>query len=107
MSPGVCLIPRYAMRQEAPGGGVPLRREEVSPVLPDEPGAEEGRGLRAVGQFPESGDPAHQEHRQHAEPERELVDAEPAEVDARTKVMAFQAYDAAEGRHGVRVETMS
>ncbi len=42
------LVPGHAVREDAPGGGVPLRREEIAPVLTDEPGTEEGRTFRTV-----------------------------------------------------------
>lgn len=82
------------MRKETPGGGVALRWEKVTPVLPDEPGAENGRDFGAVCQLPEFGDPSHDEYGEHTESKRELVNAKSAEVDARPKTMAFEAQHA-------------
>lgn len=91
------------MLQEAPGGRVALRRDEIAPVLPDEPGTEEGRDLRSARQFPELGDAACYEDREDHEPERELVDAKPADVDARTEPVPFQVqHEARVGRDGER-----
>jgi len=61
--------------QKAPGRGVPLRRKEIAPVLPDEPRAEEGGELCAARQVPHLGEPAGEEDCENAEPQRELVDA--------------------------------
>jgi hypothetical protein len=82
------------VRQEAPTGGVPLRREEVSPVLADEPRPHQSRGFGTARQFPELSDSAHEEKREHGEPQSELVNAKAAEVDARAESMSFQAYHA-------------
>lgn len=78
------------MGQKAPRRGVPLRREQVAPVLADEKRAEEGGELCAAGQVPRLGDPAGEEDSEDGEPERKLVDAKPEEIDARTKPMPFQ-----------------
>jgi len=87
--------------QQAPGGGIPLGRKEIAPVLSDEPRPEDGRNFRPVRQAPEFGDPADEENCKHAEPERELMDADSTEVDARTKPVSFQA------QHARRVDTNS
>ena len=79
------------MGQKAPGRGVPLRREEIAPVLPDEPGAEKGGELCAAGQVPRLGDPTGDEDEEDGDAERKLVDAKAEEVDARTKPVPFQA----------------
>lgn len=79
------------MRQKAPGRGVALRRKEVAPVLPDEPSAEQGRSFRAVCQVPEFRDSADEKYGEYGQPQCELVDAESAEIDARTQSMPFQA----------------
>ena len=88
----------HPVRQETPRRGVPLRRKEVAPVLSDEPGAEESRDLGATRQFPELREPADKEDGEHAETQGELVDAEAADVDARTKPVAFEA------QHGLRLD---
>ena len=95
----VGLVARHPVRQEAPGRGVPLRREEVAPVLADEPRAENGRYFGAAGQVPEFCDTARGEDREYAEPQRELVDAETAQVHARTEPVPFQA------QHGAKLTT--
>src|ERR1700758_905266 len=81
----VALVARHPVGQEAPGGGVPLRGKQVAPVLADQPHAEEGRELGAARQMPELGDPPHEEHREHGEPERDLVDAKAADIHAGTE----------------------
>lgn len=86
------------MGQKAPRCGVALRGKEVAPVLPDEPGAEEGGDLRAARQVPRLGGPAHDEDGEDGEPERELMDPKAEEVDARTKPMPF------EPKHKVKVD---
>ena len=78
------------MGQEAPRRSVPLRREEIPPILADEPHAEDGRCLRAPREVPDVRDPAGDEHAQHREAERELVDPKAEHIDARTKAMAFE-----------------
>ncbi len=87
------------MREEAPGRGVPLRREEVAPVLADEPGAKNGRYFGAARQVPEFGKTADEEDCEHTESEGELVDAETAQVHARTQSVPFQA------QHGAKLAT--
>jgi hypothetical protein len=82
------------VRQEAPGGGVPLRGKQVAPVLPDEPCAEKGHDFRAVCYSPDLGDPSHEEDGEEAESKRELMYAKATEVDARTKTMPFEAQHA-------------
>jgi hypothetical protein len=79
------------VRQEAPGGGVPLRPEEVAPVLADEPRAKKGRGFGRTCQFPEFGDSTDEEECEDDEPQCELVNAKAAEVNARTEPVPFQA----------------
>ena len=69
------LVAGHAVEQEAPGCGVPLRREEVAPVLADEPRGEERGELRAARQVPRLGGPAGDQDCEDPEPERELVDA--------------------------------
>jgi hypothetical protein len=88
---------RDAVRKEAPGRGVSLRREEVAPVLADEPHADDGRYLCRASELPELGEPAGDEHGDDAEAEYELVDAETAEVHTRAEPMPFEA------QHGVNV----
>jgi hypothetical protein len=78
------------MGQESPAGGVPLRREEISPVLADEPRPEESRGLGTARQIPELGHSADEEECEHGEPQCELVNPNTTEVDARTQSMPFQ-----------------
>jgi hypothetical protein len=80
---------RDAVGQQTPPRRVPARGEEVAPVLRDEPRAEERGDLGAPGQLPELGDATEQEHREHGEPERDLVDAQTEHEDARTKPMPF------------------
>jgi hypothetical protein len=89
------LVARHSVRQEAPGGGVSLRRKQVAPVLADEPGADEGRDLAARRQAPQFGDPTDDEDREHAQASGALVDAKTAEVDARAKPVAFKAQQVA------------
>src|SRR6476620_1183698 len=81
----VGLVARHPVRQEAPGRSVPLRRKEVAPVLPYEPGAEKGCGFGTTRQCPEPGETADEEDREEDESQRKLVDPQAAEVDARTK----------------------
>jgi hypothetical protein len=78
------------MRQDAPGGGVPLRGEQVAPVLADQPRAENSSDLGTARHLPELGEPARQQNREHAEAERELVDAKAAHIDAGTERVPFQ-----------------
>lgn len=80
-----------AVREQAPGRGVPFRRKEVAPVLADEPRAEEGGGLGAACQVPDLGEPADGEYCEHGESQGELVDAEAAQVHARAEPVPFQA----------------
>ena len=68
-----------------------LRGEEVAPVLPDQPRPEEGGGLGAARQLPHFRDSAGDQNREDAESEHELVDPQPAYVDARAEPMPFQA----------------
>ena len=79
------------MQQEAPGGGVSLRRKEVAPILPDEPGAEESRSFGTASQFPEVGEAAGEEHYEYRESERELVDAKAADEDPWAEPVPFEA----------------
>lgn len=92
------LVARDAVRQDTPGCGVPLRRKEVAPVLPDEPRTEKGCRFRAVSQFPDLGEPANEEDCEHAESQCELVNAKAATVDARSEPMPFQAQHGSEAR---------
>ena len=95
----VGLVPGHPVRQKAPGSSVPLGGEEVSPVLANEPRAEESRAFSAVRKSPEFGDPSEQEHCEDAESQDELVDAKSTDVDPGAKPMPFQAQHAPEGRH--------
>ena len=78
------------MREEAPRRGVPLRREQIAPVLADEPGADDGRYFGAARQVPEFGKTANEEYCEHTQSEGELVDAEAAQVHARPEPVPFQ-----------------
>src|SRR5579872_870371 len=71
-----CSVLRDAVRQDAPGGGVPRGREEVAPVLDHEPRAGRGRAEGRLAQVPRTGQAADEEGREHGEAERELVDAQ-------------------------------
>jgi hypothetical protein len=64
----------------------------------DQPRAEERRDLGAARQFPEFGESAEQENGKHTESQRELVNAETADIDPRTQRVPFQA------QHGRKVE---
>jgi hypothetical protein len=77
------------VRQKAPPRSVPLRREEIAPILPDQPGAENARQFGTTREFPEFSEPANNEDCEHGEAERELVDPQPAQVDARTESVPF------------------
>ena len=79
----------HPVLQEAPSRRVALRRDEIPPVLPDEPGAEEGHDLGLARQSPELGHAACYKDREDPESERELVDAKPKDVDPRTEPVAF------------------
>jgi hypothetical protein len=79
------------VRQQAPRGSVPLRRKQVAPVLANQPCAEKGSDLGATRQLPELGNAAKQKNCEQTESQRELVDPQAAEVDARTKTMPFKA----------------
>jgi hypothetical protein len=59
---GIPLVDRPSVEQETPGRGVPLRRKEVAPVLPDKPRAEKDRGFGAARKSPDFDDRAHQEN---------------------------------------------
>jgi len=83
-------VARHAVGHEAPRRGVALRREEIAPVLPDQPRAEQGGTLGAAGQVPELSPPADEENPEHGESQRELVDPEAEHVDARTELVALQ-----------------
>jgi hypothetical protein len=85
------LVARDAVREEAPGRGVPLRRKEIAPVLADEQGAEKGRDFGATRQVPEFGKLAGKEHNEHAESQGKLMNADAAQVHARTEPVTFQA----------------
>lgn len=87
---GIPLVDRHSVEQETPGRSVPLGRNEVAPVLPDEPRAEKDSDFGTARESPGFDDCAHQENGEHAEPQCALVDAKAAEVDARTKPMPFQ-----------------
>jgi hypothetical protein len=86
------------VRQKTPRSGVSLGGEEVSPVLADQPCADESRAFGAVRKSPEFGDPSDQEDCEDDEPQDELVDAKSTHVDARAKPMPFEAQHAPEGR---------
>jgi hypothetical protein len=88
------------MGEESPGRSVPLRRKKVTPVLSDEPRAKEGCDLRTARQFPEFAERTQGENGQHDESERELVDAKPADVDARTEPVPFQTQHGMKTRFG-------
>ncbi len=71
------------------GGRVPLPREEIAPVLEDEPAAEQRRGLGRSGYPDELGDEEQPVRREHRQPELVLVDALPEHVAAGAKIVAL------------------
>src|SRR3954447_13739720 len=78
------LLPADAVRQERPGGRIPLRREEVAPVLDHEPGPEGHGRIGAPRQLRVVGEQEHDQDGEDRESEGELVDSLAQHVDART-----------------------
>ena len=50
-------------------------------------------------QSPDFGDPSYEKNRKDPEPKCKLMDTKPAEVNARTETVPFQAQHAPDGRH--------
>ena len=85
------------MRQDRPGGGVPLRREQVAPVLDDEPGAEGDPRVEAPRDLCVICQREGEQKAEDGEPERELVNPLPEHVDARAQLMPLQLQHAGQG----------
>ena len=76
---------------EAPGGGVPLGRSDVAPVLEYEVAARSDNEQRSNGEIPETGGTAGEDERDQAQPEVPFVDALPEDVHARAVPVAVKA----------------
>src|SRR5579864_5406246 len=81
---------RHAVREDAPGRGVPRPREEVAPVLDHEPRTGRGGRGRRSTQLPRAGELAAEEGGENGEAERELMDSHSEEEDPGAQPMTFE-----------------
>lgn len=71
------------MWQETPLGRVALRRDEIPPVLDDEPGTYAAERKNAAAELEQVDTTCDRDRRDYQETERQLVDPKPEDVDPR------------------------